>query len=176
MARIDLGGGRVVLVDDCDAAWAAQYSWRIGRSGNRKTRYATRRTKNTSCSMHREIAKRAGLEIDGLQIDHINGDGLDNRRENLRVATPAQNRMNQRRKRTGHTSRWNHVSWDSRNHTWRAWVAEPKTPGQRWGKAFTVGAFDCEAKPHCSRTSWPGTFTVHSPRSTFLDCWSSSRR
>jgi hypothetical protein len=57
---------------------------------------------------------------DGMTTDHINGDGLDNRRCNLRVCTWSQNRRNQTRKMEGCTSRFRGVSWDPPNGKWRA--------------------------------------------------------
>lgn len=56
---------------------------------------------------------------DGLICDHINGDGLDNRRANLRLATPRQNSWN-RRARTNTASKHKGVSFCRRSGLWRA--------------------------------------------------------
>jgi len=55
----------------------------------------------------------------GMQIDHINGDGLDNRRCNLRLATNTQNRRNGKAHSDG-TSRFKGVCWDKFRGRWRA--------------------------------------------------------
>ena len=68
--------------------------------------------------MHREIARRAGICLRG-DVDHWNGDGLDNRRRNLRAATPSQNQHN-RRKRLGCSSRFKGVHWHKRHGKWAA--------------------------------------------------------
>lgn len=47
-----------------------------------------------SIGLHREICKRIGLNIDGFEIDHIDCDPANNIRENLRVVTSSQNKMN----------------------------------------------------------------------------------
>jgi len=46
---------------------------------------------------HRLIAELEGWNLDGKVVDHINGDGLDNRIENLQVVTQSQNMMKQRK-------------------------------------------------------------------------------
>lgn len=63
----------------------------------------------------------------GLEIDHINGNGLDCRRENLRVVTHAQNLQNIQRdtstRRVPKTSRYRGVCWDKRDQRWVAQIS-----------------------------------------------------
>jgi len=98
MKTIKLTQGQVALVDDVDYAVLGQYKWCVGRG----TRYAVRgdRCKQTLIYMHRVILNAP----DGVEVDHINGDGLDNRRSNLRRCTHNENCRNQRlgrRNKTG---------------------------------------------------------------------------
>ncbi len=73
----------------------------------------------------------------GMLVDHINGDKLDNRRENLRIATDAENSRNVV-KREGHTSSYKGVAWDAARKKWKAQI---KTPD---GKQRTLGRFSSE--------------------------------
>lgn len=52
-------------------------------------------------------------------VDHVNGDGLDNRHSNLRPATDAQNRQN-RRRQANNSSGYKGVDWFKRQGRWRA--------------------------------------------------------
>ncbi len=76
--------------------------------------YAVSTSAGKTLYMHRLLA---GDPV-GMEVDHINGDGLDNRRENLRVCTPGENRKNTR-SFTG-ASRYKGVSWDKHIKRWRA--------------------------------------------------------
>jgi hypothetical protein len=79
--------------------------------------------------MHRIIA----AADDDTCIDHINGDGLDNRRANLRPATRAQNAAN-RRPRAGGSSRFKGVHWSKADNRWVARI-------HSGGRDITLGRF-----------------------------------
>lgn len=103
MKEIKLTGGGIAIVDDADFEAVSAIKWR--RADGPRTSYAmsvkirgSRKTgfKYTYTGMHRLIL---GLsKNDGIFVDHINGNGLDNRRENLRTCTRAENNRNKRPK------------------------------------------------------------------------------
>jgi HNH endonuclease len=101
----------VAIIDDIDAEHA-KHQWRLDTKG-----YARRSVRDRGVYLHREIL---GLVPgDGLISDHINGDRLDNRRANLRAATPAQNAQNRSSYRDS-TSRYRGVYWEPRTRKWQA--------------------------------------------------------
>ena len=118
--KIKLTQGKFALVDDSDYKWLNQFKWQARK--NRRNWYAHRNTpkingKKTKVNMHREIL---GLEpFDGKEVDHINRNGLDNRRSNLRIANQTINQRNQR-KHTNNTSGFTGVHWYKRLNKWRA--------------------------------------------------------
>jgi hypothetical protein len=111
---IPLTQGHVATVDDADYPLVAGYRWQLARRG--RSLYATTDVaRGHKLYMHRLITNAA----DGEQVDHVNHDGLDNRRENLRLCSAALNRRNQRKTRG--TSRYKGVSL-FRNGKWRATI------------------------------------------------------
>lgn len=130
--EIPLTQGYVALVDPCDAD-LLQYKWYAHKHPHKATPYAIRkvgpRTANRRISMHRVILERAiGRPLSSQEEpDHINGNGCDNRRSNLRVANYAQNRQNMPR-RIDNTSGYKGVSWDKER---QKWVATIKAGGKR---------------------------------------------
>lgn len=109
MAEIRLTKGRRALVDDCDFALVDAYSWQaLKRTAKRY--YAKAADRNgKSVLMHRLIVGAAR----GQFVDHANGDGLDNRRANLRLCSNSQNQGNrrpQKRKRSSFNSKFKGVS------------------------------------------------------------------
>lgn len=114
VTQIPLSRGRFALVDDADAPLVSMHKWSVQEDHH--TAYAKRKTRRpdgrqTPQSMH---AFLTGFD----QTDHINGDGLDNRRENLRQASDVNNARNQG-KIPGCTSRFKGV--DRRPYgRWRA--------------------------------------------------------
>jgi len=90
MKEIKLTQGQVALVDDEDFIKLSKYSWYAYRQRN--TFYAQTYYKGhgRTLLMHRLITNAP----DDMQVDHINHDGLDNRRENLRIVTHRGNQQN----------------------------------------------------------------------------------
>jgi hypothetical protein len=130
MVVIPLTRGKVALVDDWDAH-QANYRWHAIHECWRwyAKRTVTRGGVTTWVRLHREVLRARP----GIEIDHVNRDGLDCRRANLRVAMPGENQRNQRR-RTDNTSGFIGVSWHKDS---RAWVARI----MRDGKQRVLGRF-----------------------------------
>jgi hypothetical protein len=95
--------GKFTLIDESDQALVAQYSWRAITLGTRQyaiyapgSRRAAHRPDH-NIYMHRLIMGIDDLDHHDIQVDHINGDGLDNRRCNLRLCSAAENKINRRK-------------------------------------------------------------------------------
>lgn len=146
MKEILLANGRgVALVDDEDAPLVADHRW--WRKGRGREAYAyTSVPENGGLRwllMHRVILNAPAA----MQVDHINGDGLDNRRANLRLCTFAENRRNSRA--LGGHSRFKGVS--RKNGKWCAQirVAERQVHlGYFRVEAAAAAAYDAAAREH----------------------------
>src|SRR4051812_44928107 len=89
---IQLSQGKVVIVDECDFEWLSQWPWCAQLQSDGITYYAVRSDDRYHLYMHRAIL---GLNKgDGRYADHINLNTLDNRRVNLRVASPKDSAFN----------------------------------------------------------------------------------
>jgi hypothetical protein len=114
---IPLADGGHAVVDAADVDFLSLLSWYRKRSGRNRREYAASNLPGGGkISMHR-LLMLAGA---GERVDHRDGDGLNNRRSNLRLASSADNARNQRRRRgrvlyKGVTFR--------RNSPGRPWVA-----------------------------------------------------
>lgn len=120
--EIRLTQNKVAIVDDDDFELLNKWKWFASEGGN--TAYAKRRMWFTDgrkriIGMHRLLMGiHFGIE---KQIDHINGDGLDNRRCNLRIASKAENVRNKGKLRNN-TSGYKGVAWHDRAQKWQAGI------------------------------------------------------
>lgn len=117
MKRIPLTQGKFALVDDEDYEWLSQWKWCADKGRN--TYYASRNDnenkRQTTIRMHRELCQS---EED---VDHIDGDGLNNQKRNLRSCSSGQNSYNQRKSKNN-TSGFKGVSWDKEKKKWAAYI------------------------------------------------------
>lgn len=127
--------GREVSVDDGDLHLFLGYEWSFRKSGFteylQKSIYVDGKYVGVR-SLHRFIT---GCP-DGMVVDHINGNGLDNRRENLRVCTQSENLRN-RKMHQNNASGFKGVFFDPapRSKPWRSRITVS-------GKRFNIGRFD----------------------------------
>lgn len=92
MAEIKLENSTsVAIIDDTDKEIIDKFRWRAAKGKN--TQYAVTRMNGTTVLMHRFILRASGRN---KFVDHKNGNGLDNRRDNIRVCTPSENNRNKR--------------------------------------------------------------------------------
>lgn len=122
------------VLDQEDYVRLWRYSWAMGGPNRSYASSNLGLGRGPRVWMHRVIM---GLTPgDGLEVDHINGDRLDNRRSNLRVVTRAQNQQN-KCSRSGSRSQYRGVSWIEGRRKWRAGATFQ-------GKAHYFGMFDDE--------------------------------
>ena len=153
--RIDLGRGMFALVDRSDLESIAGMKWRAMRIGGRHI-YASC-GKSPTILMHRLILDAQK----GFVVDHINGDGLDNRRCNLRLCKQSQNILNRKRASCSGNpfkgiSKTRHGKWRARIRVSgiRYWVspacADPAKAADYYDAAAIAafGEFACINFPH----------------------------
>lgn len=126
---ISLTQGQHALVSIEDYIWLSQWKWFAIWNRNSKSFYAARRGKNEhgktiTIRMHREILglPRCGASCRTMVADHRNRNTLDNTRDNLRVATSGQNRINQR----------------ARSDNSSGYLGVTKHPSGKWQAQITV--------------------------------------
>jgi hypothetical protein len=137
MRTVALNGkfsGYLALVDDEDYDRVAAMSWHGHRLGNQMYAYSRGpRPRQELHAMHRFVL---GVTPSDPEVDHADRNGLNNQRSNLRLATHAENQINQP-KHAGTSSRFKGVS--PQNGRWRARIMIARTG--RW-----LGIFDSETE------------------------------
>ncbi len=137
------------LIDEDLAGYLSQWKWHVEYSNPSRSGkpYVVRRSKvggkQTRVYMHRLVMRLP--HDDPRRVDHVNGDTFDNRRENLRVVTVAQNAQNQGSR--GGSSSYRGVTWDKARQKWMAGATLN-------GKRTTIGRFGSELEAHAAATRW----------------------
>jgi len=134
MRLIAITQGQHAIVDDEDYDFLSMFKWWAQKHPGGW--YAARRSffgpRRVTLGMHQLLL------FGGAYVDHENGNGLDNRRCNIRFATSSQNCYNKSMKSPLKTSRFKGVYWDKRDKKWDVRIRH--IPGER----LFLGRFDCE--------------------------------
>lgn len=128
MKSIKISQGNYAFVDDCDYEIVSKFKWRslVCKTNIYASGRITRGVGAKSVLMHRFIL---GLSSkDKIEVDHINGNGLDNRRSNLRPCTRGENSRNLK-KRSDNTSGYKGVCWTNDR---KKWIAQIQFNGKHW--------------------------------------------
>lgn len=132
MAKITLPNGLVCLVDDEDFVRLSPFKWKSSAK-----KYAAAKTSNGKQEyMHRVIMSAPP----GISVDHINGNGLDNRKSNLRFASKSQNGFN-RGAQKNNSSGIKGIVQDKRDGVWMARIGYQ-------GKKIHLGRFESAELAH----------------------------
>jgi len=132
--EIALTQDKFAIIDDENFEWLSSYRWQASKQGNAwyAVRWSSRRNgKRKLLYMHREILNTPA----GMDTDHRDHNTLNNRQDNLRIASRLQNNQNQR-KYEG-SSRFKGVCWNRRSSKWFAYI-------QSEGQRIHLGCFDSE--------------------------------
>ena len=138
MRRIKLTQNKFALVDDDMFDYLNKWKWYANKLGN--AWYAQRKSKLKNGKwktlfMHRIVLRKTTKD---LVLDHINHNGLDNQRANLREATHQQNLFN-RKSNINSTSKYKGVSLDRHRNKWLTQISVD-------GKHKYLGRFDDEVE------------------------------
>jgi hypothetical protein len=164
--RIYLGEGEWVILNEEDYYRYGNLKWTV--SGKDGKFYAVRGVKTSPeeimiTSMHREMMNA----LKGVLVDHKNGNNLDNRRSNLRLATPTENSCNRRKMRDG-TSRYKGVCFHRRRGKYVARIKIHRKSiflGEFDSELEGAKAYDAAAKKHhgeFARLNFPESAAPHS--------------
>lgn len=127
--KIPLPCGRLFEIDDQDFPLVSPFKWGISKKRTSRTLYVKARIGGKTVHLHRWL-----LDLDPSQkVDHIDGNGLNNTRSNLRIATQSQNMVNAP-KISSNTSGFKGVHWNKKDSRWRAEITVQ-------GKCHSIGSF-----------------------------------
>lgn len=125
MKEIKLTQGKVALVDDASFEELNKNKW-CASLGN-KTFYAVRGFKKPNGKWSTKAMHRVIFEESKLEIDHRDGNGLNNQKDNLRPCDHSTNNMN-KGKLVNNTSGFKGVTWNKSIGKWQAQIKLNKKP------------------------------------------------
>lgn len=139
---IPLTKGKCAVIDEPDFALVGHVRWHAICGKVTRTHWSAHRVlwhHGPHVAMHRVIIGA----LPGQEVDHVNRNGLDNRRANLRICS---HRNNTRNRLSGmrKTSQFHGVSWHAARSKWRAVIAVV-APGADGARHCHLGYFDNEA-------------------------------
>ncbi|CAA6603857.1 Pathogenesis-related transcriptional factor and ERF protein [Rhodospirillaceae bacterium LM-1] len=161
--RIPLTQWHFAIVDAEDVEWLSEFRWCVLRTRSGAPRYAVRRENKQFIFMHRMIIPAPN----GMDVDHINGNGLDNRRHNLRFCTRSENLQNMRPR--GGSSSFKGVYRHKRDQVWRAYIDVNKVRlslGSFQDETDAARAYDEAARKHFGAFARPNFLQLHPETST----------
>ncbi len=162
---IPLTQGQYAIVDAEDYERVSRFKWCLSRSGDRV--YAQRRCRGKTIRMHQFIMNPPK----GMVVDHIDGNGLNNRRCNLRICTRLQNGWNRTRRKPPDASSQYVGVYRYKGYSGKWYV---KVQGD--GNATNLGPFDSEIE--AARARDYRAVELHGPYAhvNFPDEWPPERR
>lgn len=113
---LNLSSG-MAIIDLCDLAYLSQFKWQKVNGYAARREWFGKEDGGYVIYMHRAIMQPPPW----LCVDHINGNKLDNRRNNLRIVTHAENMINWDNNK-GITSKYRGVSWDNSRQKWKTQI------------------------------------------------------
>lgn len=122
LLQITLKNGAVIQIDEEDYAIVEKHRWYTTKSGSRKKTYACTKINGQKVLIHRIILSAESGQV----VDHINGDGMDNRKVNLRLCTHTQNLWNQK-KNKNNRSGYKGVFYSQHHGRWAAEINADRT-------------------------------------------------
>jgi len=122
--KIRLNQGYYTIVDRQDAVFTCMHNYYVKKSEGSRILYAQRNAtierKHKNFTLHHDIVERMGIIVPkGMEIDHINRDGLDNTRNNFRIVNKSLQSLNRDIISTN-TSGHRGVHWEQWSQKWRA--------------------------------------------------------
>lgn len=117
--EIQLTQGKFAIVDDEDYEYLNQFKWHASKLNGKfyARRYIKLSNPNIKILMHRDVMKPERRYV----IDHVDGNTLNNKKNNLRICTNAENIRNSKIS-INNTSGFKGVYWNKQNAKWRAFI------------------------------------------------------
>jgi len=135
MKTIQLTQGKYAIIDDDDYEELSRYKWHASLGSGRYWRARRNIKKGNEKWILESMSRKIMNAPVGTVVDHLNGDTLDNRKENLRLCDQSINGQN--RHSTHGLSCYQGVSWDAGRAKWRARIMKD-------GIKYSLGLYNRE--------------------------------